>query len=277
MSSHPLDFDGHPARLVLARDVTLERRNALELAKYASDLETLNRELDAFSYSVSHDLRAPLRSIDGFSQALLEDYSDSLDAVGKSYLERVRAAAQRMAALIDDLLNLSRVSRAALKRRTINLCALVDAAVTELRTADPTREVTIEMPPNIEVTGDPSLLKILITNLIENAWKYTGSVSPARIEVGVIDCNASEGQIQESPDSPTYFVRDNGIGFDMVHANKLFTPFQRLHSSRDFPGTGIGLATVQRIVHRHGGRVRAEGKVNDGATFFFTLPKKGSD
>jgi len=226
-----------------------------------AELEAANKELESFSYSVSHDLRAPLRGIDGFSQALLEDYGDRLDRQGKNYLQRVRAASQRMAELIDDMLSLSRVSRGEMKREPVNLGALARSIATELHNADSQRQVEFIIIPELPASGDARLLRVVMENLLRNAWKFTGKNSTAKIEVGV---DRRNGQ-------PVYFVRDDGAGFDMAYAGKLFGAFQRLHSSAEFQGTGIGLATVQRVIRRHGGRVWAESKVGQGATFYFTL------
>ena len=224
-------------------------------------LEAANKELESFSYSVSHDLRAPLRGIDGFSQALLEDYDDRLDAQGKSYLQRVRAASQRMAELIDDMLSLSRVSRGEMKSETVDLGALAQNIAAELQNVDRRRQVEFTIAAGLLAKGDARLLRVVLENLLRNAWKFTGKNSTAKIEVGV---DRQNGQ-------PVYFVRDDGAGFDMAYAEKLFGAFQRLHSSTEFQGTGIGLATVQRVIRRHGGRVWAESKVGQGATFYFTL------
>jgi PAS domain S-box-containing protein len=220
-----------------------------------------NRELEAFSYSVAHDLRTPLRSIDGFSLAILEDNAAQLDEEGKSNLARVRAAAQHMAHLIDDLLSLSRVSRAELRREPVNLTVITRAAGERLRELDPKRDVKIVVPDGLMVTGDTTLLAAVMDNLLGNAWKFTSLRANALIEVGV---TSNDGE-------SVYFVRDNGAGFDMAYAGKLFGAFQRLHAANEFPGTGIGLATVQRIVRKHGGQAWAEGIVDGGATFFFTL------
>jgi signal transduction histidine kinase len=226
-----------------------------------AQLEAANKELESFSYSVSHDLRAPLRGIDGFSQALLEDYGDRLDAQGKSYLQRVRAASQRMAELIDDMLSLSRVSRGEMKSQAVDLGALAQSIAAELQSADRRRQVEFTVAAGLVAQGDARLLRVVLENLLRNAWKFTGKNSTAKIEVGV---DRQNGQ-------PVYFVRDDGAGFDMAYAEKLFGAFQRLHSSTEFQGTGIGLATVQRVIRRHGGRVWAESKVGQGATFYFTL------
>lgn len=226
-------------------------------------LEAANKELEAFSYSVSHDLRAPLRSIDGFSQALLEDYADKLDEHGKGYLRRVRAASQKMAQLIDDMLKLSRVTRAELSREEVNLSALVQEVAAGLRLAQPSRKVDVTVASGLRARGDSKLLYIALENLLGNAWKFTGKRSSgARIEFGITEHNGGSA----------YFVRDNGVGFDMAYVDKLFGAFQRLHGSNEFPGTGIGLATVQRVINKHGGKVWAEGEVEKGATFYFTLP-----
>lgn len=227
-----------------------------------AQLETANKELEMFSYSVSHDLRAPLRAIDGFSQVLLEDYAGRLDASGKDYLQRVRAASQRMAQLIDDMLKLSLVTRAELCREEVDLSALAQEIVAELFRVQPSREVEFTVTSGLCTHGDPKLLRIALENLLGNAWKFTGKRSGARIEFGMTHRDGGA----------VYFVRDNGVGFDMSYAGKLFGAFQRLHDSSEFPGTGIGLATVQRVIHRHSGKVWAEGDVEKGATFYFSLP-----
>ena len=224
-------------------------------------LESVNHELEAFSYSVSHDLRAPLRAVDGFSRILLDEYADCLDETGQDRLRRVRAAAQKMATLIDDLLKLSRITRSELKREDVNLSALADEVIEELRKQEPERIVQCAIEPGVIVWGDVRLLRVVLDNLIGNAWKFTSKRPEARIEFG--------RQMQD--DEPVYFVRDNGAGFDMAYAEKLFGAFQRLHDSSEFPGTGIGLATAQRIIHKHGGRIWAEGAVEQGAIFYFTL------
>jgi len=224
-------------------------------------LQVANRELEAFCYSVSHDLRAPLRGLDGFSQALLEDYGDKLGGDGKNLLQRIRTGSQRMGQLIDDLLNLSRVSRSELHREPIDLSGIASDVATELRGLDPHRHVALRIGEGLKAKGDPQLLRVVLENLLGNAWKYTAKKSKATIEFGVNQDNGNS----------SFFVRDNGVGFDMQYADKLFTPFQRLHAMNEFPGTGVGLATVQRIISRHGGRVWVEAAVNQGATFHFTL------
>jgi light-regulated signal transduction histidine kinase (bacteriophytochrome) len=232
------------------------------LQKAVVDLRAVNRELESFSYSVSHDLRAPLRSIDGFSQALLEDCSDQLDESGQDYLRRIRNATQRMGNLIDDLLNLSQVTRSEMNLEPVNLSLLASNICTELQRSQPERQVEFAVQPGLFAQGDVRLLQVLLMNLLNNAWKFSGKNPHAQIEFGILSAPA---------DNLVYFVRDNGAGFDMAFASKLFGPFQRLHSANEFPGNGIGLATVQRIAHRHGGRAWAEGVLEEGATFYFTL------
>lgn len=232
------------------------------LQQSVCELQSVNRELEAFSYSVSHDLRAPLRSIDGFSQALLEDYSDRLDEMGQDYLNRVRKATQKMGQLIDDLLMLSRVTRSEMRHETVNLSEIVRAIAAELQQLHPHRQVNLEIQDGLVVSGDPHLLKILLTNLLDNAWKFTSKKDIARVKFSTL---------HQNHDPKTYYVQDNGAGFDMAYASKLFGAFQRLHPTREFPGTGIGLATIQRIVHRHGGQAWAESATDQGATFYFTL------
>lgn len=256
-------FDG------VMEDVT-ERREASralatlnqDLQRRVMDLNVANKELEAFSYSVSHDLRAPLRSIDGFSQALLEDYADKVDAVGRDYLTRVRAASQKMAELIDDLLQLSRVARAQLIRKPIDITAMARDIAEGLRTGEPGRDVEWRIEEGLRVAADPVLMRQVMANLLANAWKFTSKKASAYIEVGGMSAGGGR----------RLFVRDNGAGFDMAYADRLFGVFQRLHTSRDFDGTGIGLAIVQRIVHRHGGEVYAEGVVGEGACFSFSIP-----
>lgn len=226
------------------------------------ELQAVNKELEAFCYSVSHDLRAPLRSIDGFSQALLEDYFDLLDTTGQDYLHRIRGATHRMGQLIDDLLNLSRVTRTDIHLEPVNLSLLAENICTELQHTQPERQVEFIIQSGLLAQGDTHLLRVMLVNLLNNAWKFTSKHAQVRIEFGAI---------QNENGISVYFVRDNGAGFDMTYANKLFGPFQRLHGMNEFPGNGIGLATVQRIVHRHGGRVWGEGSVEQGATFYFTL------
>jgi two-component system NtrC family sensor kinase len=243
----------------------IEARAAAELSEtravLVAELERKNRELEAFSYSVSHDLRTPLRGIDGFSRALLDDYQDKLDATGVDYLGRVRAAAQRMGELIDDLLELARVGRTELHRDHVDLSSMAEAITTSLAQRDPHRHVIVEISNGHEALADRRLMMAALENLFENAWKFTSRVAEPKIEFGTYDQDGVT----------VYFLRDNGSGFDMKYVEKLFKPFQRLHGEDDFPGTGIGLATVQRIIERHGGEVRAEGTVGGGATISFTL------
>lgn len=234
-----------------------------------SQLKAANQELEAFSYSVSHDLRAPLRSIDGFSQALLDDYGEVLDAEGQEFLGRVRAASQRMAQLIDDLLYLSRITRGEMVRQPVDLTNLAELVSQELHQNDSQRRVEMVVQPGVVADGDPRLLRVVLENLLGNAWKFTGRCEQGRIEFGM-EKNCSTAN-NVSPAELVYYVRDNGAGFDPAYAEKLFGVFQRLHRVDEFPGTGIGLATVQRIIHRHGGQVWADGEVGKGATFFFTL------
>jgi light-regulated signal transduction histidine kinase (bacteriophytochrome) len=239
---------------------------AARLQHRTEELQTLNREMEAFNYSVSHDLRAPLRGIARFSQALQEDYAAQLDDAGRDYLQRVRQAAQRMGHLIDDLLRLSRISRQQISFKPVDLSAMAENVVFELQQRDSRHRPEIAISPGLSARGDKDLLRIVLENLLGNAWKFTTQTPAARIEVG-----------QERLDKEqVFFVRDNGAGFDMAHADKLFTPFQRLHTTSEFPGTGIGISLVQRIIHRHGGRVWATGALQQGATFYFTLPEEDS-
>lgn len=232
-----------------------------DLRRVNAALETANKELEAFSYSVSHDLRAPLRSINGFSQALLEDCADRLDEAGKNHLKQIRTESRRMGQLIDDLLNLSRLTCGELHRETVDLSAMARTVGAELQQAQPERPVELIVEDGLVANGDPRLLRVVFDNLLGNAWKFSGKCAHARIEVG---------RHRQNGDA-AFFVRDNGAGFDMAYADKLFGTFQRLHSQTEFEGTGIGLATVQRIIHHHGGRVWAEATVNQGATFYFNL------
>jgi PAS domain S-box-containing protein len=250
------------------RDITREREveqriEAMNerLVRDNAELDSLNKELESFSYSVSHDLRAPLRAIDGFSQALLEDYADRLDAGGRDYLERVRNAAQRMGHLIDDLLKLARVTRSEVNRDSVDMGALAREIATGLQEGAPERAAEIHIADGLQAHADARLLRIALENLLGNAWKFTAQQAPARIELGETWQDGARA----------FFVRDNGVGFDMAYAGRLFGAFQRLHQDGQFPGTGIGLATVQRIIRRHGGRVWAEAEAGKGATFYFTI------
>jgi len=231
------------------------------VAERTRQLKAVNKELEAFAYSVSHDLRAPLRAVEGFSQALLEDYTDALDAQGKDYLKRVSSEARRMAQLIQDLLILSRVTRAEMNLQPVDLTALATDIFEMLRSGEPSRQVQVHVAPGLAAHGDPRLLRQVLENLLGNAWKFTSNRQDARVDFG---SEARDG-------SQTFWVRDNGAGFDMEYADKLFTPFLRLHGMTEFPGTGVGLSTVQRIIARHGGQIWADAAVDQGATFYFTL------
>ncbi len=236
-------------------------RHRNELIQSNAGLAAANKELEAFSYSVSHDLRAPLRGIDGFSLALLEDYADKLDEDGRDYLHRVRAATQRMGILIDDLLNLSRVTRSEMRRENTDLGAIARSVAGELQKTQPERRVEFRIEEGLEAFVDSHLIRIVLENLLGNAWKFTSKRESACIEFG-----RTSGDV-----GFTYYIRDDGAGFNPTYANRLFGAFQRLHDKNEFPGTGVGLATVQRIIHRHGGRIWAESAVERGATFYFTL------
>jgi signal transduction histidine kinase len=253
----------HQVAVTMEREVLQEqlRKREQELTQSTAELQRTNKELEAFIHSVSHDLRSPLRGINGWSLALLEDYQDKLDQQGCQYLDRIRTETQRMDDLINALLQLSRVSRAPIELKRVNLTAIAKTIVTRLRDAQPDRQAEFIIQPKLTAQCDANLLDIALHNLLDNAWKFTGRCSRTRIEFGKTNNKGNQA----------YFVRDNGVGFDMAYADKLFGAFQRLHKPSDFPGTGIGLATVQRIVRRHGGRLWAKAKVNQGATFYFTL------
>jgi light-regulated signal transduction histidine kinase (bacteriophytochrome) len=268
------DAAGKPVRLAgVAIDITDRKIAELEISRLNAELErrvqertaqleATNQELEAFAYSVSHDLRAPLRGIRGFSEVLLEHHASQLDVQGQELLGRACESAQRMNRLIDDLLKLSRIGRSELRWQPVNLNALAESIAAELRKAEPARAVEVAIEPNLRAEGDERLLGIVLDNLLGNAWKFTSHRPQARIEFGFT-----------AKPEPAFFVRDNGVGFDMAYAGKLFGVFQRLHSASEFPGTGIGLATVQRIIKRHCGHTWATGVVNQGATFYFTLPE----
>ena len=257
------ELQQHATRLeqrVAERTEELEHRNEA-LRRNAAELLAANTELDAFAYSVSHDLRAPLRSIDGFSQVLLEDYAAQLGDAGRDSLQRVRAASQRMATLIDDLLKLARVTRAEMRTERVDLSGMARDIVVDIQRTTPDREVEFVIAPGLEAQGDSRLLRVVLDNLLRNGWKYTSKRPQPRVDFTAVEENGNR----------VFVVKDNGAGFDMRYADKLFGVFQRLHSAAEFEGTGVGLATVRRIINRHGGRIWAEGAVDKGASFYFTL------
>lgn len=256
-------------------DISERKQAETELTHYRNHLEEVveqrtralaaaNKELEAFSYSVSHDLRTPLRSVDGFSQVLLEDYSDKIDDMGKQYLQRIRRATQNMSSLIDDLLSLSKLTRSEITIQQVDLSEIAQQISTELSSNDPSRQVQINVMPNLIADADPKLIRLALMNLFNNAWKFTSRVENPEIKFGV---TSIEGQ-------NTYYISDNGAGFDMAYADKLFGAFQRLHTQQEFEGNGVGLAIVQRVINRHNGRVWAKSALGQGATFYFTLPFK---
>lgn len=285
-SHFPVEYWSHPiveddrcvGAVVTFFDITEKKTNQRELNKYkfnleqlvrerTHDLEIANAELEAFSYSVSHDLRAPLRSIDGYSLALLEEYANVIDDEGKNYLNRIRYGAQRMGYLIDDLISLSHVSKRKLNRMTIDFTKLTTLIMDTLKESDQNRKLEFSMAKDILLDCDAYLTEIMMTNLLGNAWKYCSKNPVTKIEVGEV---ISQGV-------KAIYIKDNGTGFDMRYADKLFKPFHRLHSDAEFPGNGIGLATVERIINRHGGRIWVESKVGSGTTFFFTLETDAED
>jgi len=247
--------------LLAIEDITERKEIEAGLEKTRKELAVANDELESFAYSVSHDLRAPLRSIDGFSKIIVDDYSDKVDEQGRNYLLRIKSATQKMGQLIDDLLKLSRITRQELKREEVDLSMMARKISAELSKNQQARQVEFVIKPGCTGTCDRQLIGIALENLIGNSWKYSSRHPSAKIEFGATE---KDGKI-------AYFVRDDGAGFDPVYADKLFAPFQRLHTASEFPGNGIGLATIQRIVRKHGGSVWAEGQVEKGATFYFTL------
>jgi light-regulated signal transduction histidine kinase (bacteriophytochrome) len=262
------EFEGQRLFAGVVRDIGGRKQAEAEIARLNSRLgdqvvalEASNKELEAFAYSVSHDLRTPLRGIAGFSQAVIEDYGGTLEHEATRFLERIQANVALMSRLIDELLGLSRLSRAEMRREPIDLSVLAVSVVAELRSADPDRDVTIDIASDMATRGDRRLMRTLLANLLGNAWKFTCATTEARIEFGAERLNGET----------VYHVRDNGAGFDMAYADKLFQVFQRLHSADQFEGSGIGLSIVERVVGRHGGRVWAESIVGEGATFYFTL------
>jgi PAS domain S-box-containing protein len=275
-SANIYDKTGKDFRATIAQGVDItERKNSEDkikklnenLMRRSIELAIANKELETFSYSVSHDLRAPLRSIDGFSQALLEDYAGKFDEQGKEYLQRVRNATKRMEQLIDDLLRLSRLTRAEMNIETVDLGKIADNIIEELKKTDPSRNYKFKTQKNMYAKGDANLLNILLENLLGNAWKFTKKRKLAEIEFGM----------KQQEKETVFFIRDNGAGFNMKYADKLFVPFQRLHDDAEYPGTGIGLGIVGRIIHRHGGRIWVEAEEDKGATFFFTLGGKTNE
>lgn len=270
-TQNQLKFANH----TLNEEIGVRYRAESDLARHKYQLEELvaertialrssNQELESFSYSVSHDLRSPLRSIDGFCNILLDEYEDKVDDPGKNYLHRIRAGVQHMGELIDDLLKLSRMNKAELERVQVDLSSMALSVFNKLKESEPKRNVELVVAPELSAYADVNLIESVLVNLIGNAWKYTEREKNAKIEIGC----------QHENDKEIFFVKDNGVGFDMRYADKLFGAFQRLHSVKDFPGTGIGLATVQRIILRHGGRIWANSEISEGAVFWFILPKK---
>jgi len=274
------DPAGHPLLYIdTIRDITAQREAESEVRALTAELEARveqrtaelelsNKNLRAFSYSIAHDLRTPLRGLNGFSDALLEDYGEILGETGRGYAQRIQAASERMGTMIDDLLRLSQVTHADMNLVPVDLSAEVAAIADGLRSVDPGRRVSFAIQEGVWVTADRILIRAVLDNLVENAWKFTAGRDDATIEFATA--------ATEDDGTVCCYVRDNGVGFDPAYADKLFQPFQRLHTPREFPGTGVGLASVQRIIERHGGRVWAQGAVDGGATFYFTLDAKDS-
>ena len=256
------DIDGSVKTvLCVTHNFTEIKKAEKELKHYNAELEAANKELESYSYSISHDLRTPLRTLDGFSEMVITEYGDKLDETGKNYLNRIRKASQTMSQLTEDILKLSRITRAEMHKGKVNLSEMTASIANELKASQPERQAEFIIAPDIIVNGDKALLEILLRNLLENSWKYTGKCPDTRIETGV---NRQDGKM-------VYFIKDNGIGFEMKYYDKLFQPFQRLHTSKDYPGTGIGLATAARVIHRHSGKIWAESEIGKGTTFYFTL------
>lgn len=262
VTASPFDYRNARFVVLVLEDITKEKTLENELLAKTAQLEAAYQEMETFSYSASHDLRAPLRQIVGFSDLLLSRYDKVLDGRGRGFLMRIRQASRHMSAIIDGLLQLSRITRAPLKRTTVDLTFLARDIARELSASEPGRRIDVTIQEGMSASGDTDLLRVLLENLLRNSWKYTGGKEKAEIEFGKT----------EKDREMAYFVRDNGAGFDMKYAGKLFVPFERLHTTDEFPGAGIGLATVKRIVKGHGGRIWAEGKLNEGAVFYFKLP-----
>lgn len=260
-------FDVTERRLAAEKLESLNAELEDRVRLRTAQLEASNQELEAFSYSVSHDLRAPLRAIDGFANIVVEDYAAVLDADGVGHLQRIRSASQRMSQLIDDLLELARISRAEINYQDVDLSGAVRDIAREMREAEPERRIEIDIADGLYAQADAVLIRVVLDNLLRNAWKFTGKCDSASITFGSAPVPNDNKGIETA-----YFVRDNGAGFDMAYADKLFKPFSRLHAASDFAGTGVGLATVQRVIHRHGGRIWAESEAGKGTTFYFTLP-----
>ena len=259
---------GSTRRHTAVRDITERKKSEAHLIKLNEDmaarnleLENLNKELESFIYSVSHDLRAPIRTMSGFANIIMEDYADKLDEEGKSHLLRIQAGSKKMAQLIEDLLRLSRITRQEMERTETDLSSKASAAVATLRESDPGRNVEVVIHPALKASADPRLIELALLNILENAWKFTSKTEQARIDFGATEKNGKM----------VYFVKDNGAGFDPLCVEKMFLPFHRLHSEQEFEGTGIGLAIVERIIHRHNGTIWAEGEAGKGATIYFTL------
>lgn len=264
------------------QDVTQDRRNSealkqlnaeleSQVRKRTAQLELANRELESFAYSVSHDLRAPLRAMAGFSEALKEEYERSFDATAADYIRRIHRATGNMAELIDSLLSLSRSTTGELKIVPLDLSRMCADVVDDLRSASPDHRPQVRIAPDLKTEGDSRLIRNVLENLIGNAWKYTRLCADPQIEIGTVMTRPPGEDSGEAEEIEAFFVRDNGAGFDMTYANKLFRPFQRLHTEKEFQGSGIGLATVERIIHRHNGQIWAHGEPGQGATFYFTL------